>query len=433
MCEDAAEGARTQGRKVFVTPRFWRQSVPSLRFLSVYASLRPCVLASFLALATFTPAALPAQNPQPDLESSRKRLEDIRAERDRLRREQQQLEGQVRDAGAELRNIERQREVTNRLVNELERQMRGLGDQLLSSSQQLALAQDNLADRRAVLDRRLVEIYKRGPLYTFQVLLTAESFGDLLSRYKYLYLQNRQDRSLVEDIARLGNRIRQQHGELVDVQEDLDRRREERASELKSYEILAEERSARLTRLRRSNESTQQRISALERDEARLNDVLASLERARRATRGPAPRAAASTGDELTTADLGSLDWPVQGRILFRFGRDTLPSGAVIRRNGIGIAAAAGTPVKAVSGGRVALVQRLGTYGLTVVVEHGNGYFSLYMQLGSAAVTAGSTVQKGETIGTVGGENTDQGPHLYFEIRGENQIALDPADWLRRR
>jgi len=217
------------------------------------------------------------------------------------------------------------------------------------------------------------------------------------------------------------------------VQEDLDRRREERASELKSYEILAEERSARLTRLRRSNESTQQRISALERDEARLNDVLASLERARRAARGPAPRAATAAGDELTTADLGSLDWPVQGRILFRFGRDTLPSGAVIRRNGIGIAAPAGTPVRAVSGGRVALVQRLGTYGLTVVVEHGNGYFSLYMQLGSAAVSAGSTVQKGETIGTVGGENTDQGPHLYFEIRGENQIALDPADWLRRK
>lgn len=395
--------------------------------------MRHCALATVLALATATPPLLRAQNPQPDVESSRKRLEDIRAERDQLRREQQRLESQVRDAGAELRNIERQREVTNRLVNELERQMRGLGDQLLSSSQQLALAQDNLADRRAVLDRRLVEIYKRGPLYTFQVLLTAESFGDLLSRYKYLYLQNRQDRSLVDDIARLEGRIRQQRGELVDVQEDLDRRREERASELKSYEILAEERSARLNRLRRSNESTQQRISALERDEARLNEVLANLERARRANRGPAPRPAAAAGNELTTADLGSLDWPVQGRILFRFGRDTLPSGAVIRRNGIGIAAPAGTAVKAVSGGRVALVQRLGTYGLTVVLEHGNGYFSLYMQLGSATVTAGSTVQKGDTIGTVGGENTDQGPHLYFEIRGENQIALDPADWLRRR
>jgi septal ring factor EnvC (AmiA/AmiB activator) len=380
-----------------------------------------------------TADGLAAQTPQPDYEASRRRLEDIRAERDRLRREQQRLESQVRDAGAELRNIERQREVTNRLVNELERQMRGLGDQLLNSSQELALAQDNLLDRRAVLERRLIDIYKRGPLYTFQVLLTAESFGDLLSRYKYLYLQNRQDRSLVHDIGRLETRIRQQRGELVTVQEDLDRRREERASELKSYVALADERSAKLGRLRRSSESTRERISTLERDEARLNEVLAALERARRAPRAGAPRPVNAGGGDLTTADLGSLDWPVSGRILFQFGRDTLPSGAVIRRNGIGIGAAAGTPVKAVSSGRVALVQRLGTYGLTVVLEHGNGYFSLYMQLATASVAKDETVQRGATVGTVGGTNTDQGPHLYFEIRGENQIALDPADWLRRR
>ncbi len=385
----------------------------------------------FLLLLMAGPLA--AQNPPPDLEQSKRRLEDIRAERERLRREQDRLESQVRDAGAELRNIERQREATNRIVNELERQMRGLGDRLLSSSQQLALAQDNLADRRAVLQRRLVDIYKRGPLYTFQVLLTAESFGDLVSRYKYLYLQNRQDRSLVDDIGHLEGRIRLQRGELVNVQEDLDRRRDERTSELKSYEILADERAARLSGLKRSSDATQQRISGLERDEARLNEVLASLEKARRGSRAAPAAPTSPGGNDLTTADLGSLDWPVQGRILFRFGRDTLPSGAVIRRNGIGIGAPAGTAVKAVSSGRVALVQRLGTYGLTVVVEHGNGYFSLYMQLGSAGVAAGETVQKGQTIGTVGGENTDQGPHLYFEIRGENQIALDPTDWLRRR
>jgi septal ring factor EnvC (AmiA/AmiB activator) len=81
----------------------------------------------------------------------------------------------------------------------------------------------------------------------------------------------------------------------------------------------------------------------------------------------------------------------------------------------------------------VALVQRLGTYGLTVVLEHGNGYFSLYMQLAAASVETGATVTRGQVIGTVGGDNSEYGSHLYFEIRGENQIALDPTDWLRRR
>ena len=141
----------------------------------------------------------------------------------------------------------------------------------------------------------------------------------------------------------------------------------------------------------------------------------------------------APAAGSLTTADLGKLDWPVQGTIVYKFGRDTLPSGGVIRWNGIGIGAPAGTPVKAVEGGQVGLVGNVGTYGLTVAVEHGNGYWSLYMQLQSAAVKQGEKVVRGQTVGTVGGANSDYGPHLHFEIRGENQIALDPTAWLRRR
>ena len=68
-----------------------------------------------------------------------------------------------------------------------------------------------------------------------------------------------------------------------------------------------------------------------------------------------------------------------------------------------------------------------------VAVEHGNGYWSLYMQLQGANVKQGEKIARGQVIGTVGGGNSDYGSHLHFEIRGENQIALDPAGWLRRR
>lgn len=112
-------------------------------------------------LAVSGPASLAGQQPV-DLEKSRQRLEQIRAERDRLRQNQERLQGQVRDAGRELDNLERQRETANRIVNELERQIGGLGGQLDNTSVQLTLTEDNLADRRAVLERRLVDIYKRG-------------------------------------------------------------------------------------------------------------------------------------------------------------------------------------------------------------------------------------------------------------------------------
>lgn len=384
--------------------------------------------ATVVAVLTVPSAA--AQNPPPpgDLEQSRKRIEEIRAERERLERQRSRLQGQMQDVTSELRTLERQRDITNRLVNELERQISGLGSQLDQSSAELILAQDNLTERRAVLNRRLVDIYKRGPLYTWRVLLTAESFGDLLSRYKYLYLTSRQDRSILTDVSRLSSRIGRQRTQLREVLSQLDNRRSERESEMRRYASLAADRESRLRNIRRSSQETAARINTLERDEARLNEILAALER-RRGGR----TAAASGPATLTTEDIGRLDWPVEGRIVYRFGRDTLPGGGVIRWNGIGIGTAAGTPVKAVEGGKVALVQRLSTYGLTVILEHGSGYYSVYSQLAVANVAVGSQVEKGESLGVVGGANTDYGPHLHFEIRGENQIALDPTDWLRRR
>lgn len=374
-------------------------------------------------------APLAAQQTPADLERSRTRLAEIRAERERLQQQQTRLRGQVTDVGAELRNIERQRETTNRLVNEIEVQISGLGSELQRSTAELALAQDNLLERRAVLQRRLADIYKRGRLYTFQVLLTAASFSDLLTRYKYLYLTSRQDKALVGEVESLTGRVQRQRNDLLGIQSELDRRRREREAELESFALLAQQRQSRLRDLQRSSSQTQQRLTTLQRDEARLNDLLASLERARRAAEN---RTGAAAGG-LTTADLGRLDWPVEGRVVFQFGRESLPTGGVIVRNGIGIAASAGTAVKAVEAGTVALRQNLGTYGLTVVVEHGNGFYSLYAQLATANVTLGTAITRGQTIGTVGGGGSEHGPHLYFEIRGQNQIALDPTAWLRSR
>jgi septal ring factor EnvC (AmiA/AmiB activator) len=306
--------------------------------------------------------------------------------------------------------------------------------QIDRSSAELILAEDNLADRRAVLQRRLVDIYKRGPLYTFQALFAAESFGDLLSRYKYLYLTSRQDRSLVKDVESLRNRVVSERNSILNVRNQLARTREEREAEYAKYTDLAKARERRRQALQQSARKTEQRLTALQKDEARLNGLLAALEKARldEAARGGVRGGVGAPGS-LTTADIGKLDWPVEGTIVYRFGRDTLPSGGIIRWNGVGIATAVGTPVKAVEAGKVRLVGQFGTYGLTIVLEHGNGYYSVYSHLQSAGTKLGASVAKGDALGTVGGENSDYGPHLHFEIRGANQVALDPAEWLRKR
>lgn len=382
-------------------------------------------------LSDCPPVRLSAQATTPDLEESRRRLEEIKKERERLQNDRERLQSEVHDLNQELDNIERQRLATNRLVNELDAQISGLNSQVDRVTAGLLLAQDNLAEKKAVLGRRLADIYKRGSLWSFEVLVSAESFGDLLSRSKYLYLSSRQDRTLLDEVEKLRQTVQSQRDELLGVRTQLGQRRDEREDELRHYGELAGERARRLRDSRRSAKDTEARLGQLERDEAKLTDFIAAAERARtaRASRGGEP----ATPGTITTADIGKLDWPVDGPIVITYGRQTLPNGAVVRRNGIGIAAAMGTPIKAVESGKVILSGAMSTYGLSIIIDHGNGYYSFYSQLLEAAVKSGATVTKGDVIGKVGGKNSDEGPHLYFEIRGANGIALDPAEWLKKK
>src|SRR3954449_4451381 len=253
-------------------------------FRCVLAALLPsCPAARLAAITILFSYVVPAHaQGAPDLEESRRRLEEIRAERDRLQHQRERLQGQVHDVNDELSNLERQRESTQRIVSEIERQIGGLTGQLDRSSAELILAEDNLAERRAVLERRLVDIYKRGQLYTFQALFAAESFGDLLSRYKYLYLTSRQDRALVTDVEQLRNRVVVERNTILNVRTQLDRSRQEREAEVAKFTELAQARARLLESLQRSARSTERRLTALQKDEARLNGLLAALERARR-------------------------------------------------------------------------------------------------------------------------------------------------------
>jgi len=387
------------------------------------------MLLTALALLA-SPISLPAQRPQPleqQLQDNQRRLEDIRRERSQVEQELEQLRTQAHSLADELSNIERQKETTNRIVNELDRQIGGLSRQIDQITVDLILAQDALEEKRAVLERRLEDIYKRGPLYAYQVLLASESFGDLLSRYKYLYLVSRQDRLLANDMFKLRDRIARERQVLLDARDALARRKAERTQELQRYQTLEREHQASLRETRRSSRAAAQRLSELERNERTLNDRIAALERARREAeaRGAGVGAAA-----ITTADIGRLDWPVPGRVIYQFGTAAGPNNTRLPWHGIGIGAPAGTPVRAVATGTVSLAGPLGTYLTSVLLDHGGGYYTFYGSLSDATVTRGERVIKGQLVGHVGGASSDEGPHLHFEIRGQGGIALDPVNWL---
>ncbi|HXY32026.1 MAG TPA: hypothetical protein VEI06_15060, partial [Gemmatimonadaceae bacterium] len=103
----------------------------------------------------------------------------------------------MHDLSDEVDNLNREAQVTERVVKQLDSQLITISTEIGHTSADLVRAQDEITVKRAILEHRLVDIYKRGPLYSYEVLLSAHSFGDLIARYKYLYLVALRDRNLV--------------------------------------------------------------------------------------------------------------------------------------------------------------------------------------------------------------------------------------------
>src|SRR5205823_1701651 len=160
-------------------------------------------------------------------------------------------------------------------------------------------------------------------------------------------------------------------------------------------------RAGNLAAAKRQSQQTEERLARVRATEAQLTNVIASLEADRRRAEGARPSAPRNTST-IKTTDYGKLDWPVDGPLLYTYGKAQTASNTTIRWDGVGIKATVGTPVRSVAPGRVASVGQLGTYGLTVIVDHGGGDYSIYASLARANVRPGDTVVKGQAVGTVG-------------------------------
>ena len=382
-----------------------------------------------LCVSALFPSPARAQSSDVRLKANRDELERIRRERETLQQHMNKLQSTAHSISDELQNINRQHDVTKRVVSSLDEQLGFIKDQVTGTSASLVRAEDEAVAKRAILNHRLAEIYKRGPLFDFQALLSADSFGELIARYKYLHEIAVHDRSLVHRVDELRSTIGSRRRQLVTLQSDVQENRQEKAQEDARLQALEQQRQQSLVRVQADSRKTQQRLAQVKKSESRLNNIIAGIEADRR--RGSSKASAVARGaSSIRTSDYGRLDWPVDGNILYNFGRVVRPDNTTLRWNGIGITAAPGTPVHAVAAGDVVLAGQLGTYGQTVIVEHGGGDYSVYGSLSRMNVSKGAHISKGQVVGEVGTSDPDLPAHLHFEIR-HGGPAVDPATWLR--
>lgn len=300
-----------------------------------------------------------------------------------------------------------------------------------------------------------------------------EKFARTLTYYDYLSKarmeQLRVFNETLRQLANVEKDIASQQAQLLAQSGNLDSRRQE-------LEAERDKRKAVLAKLNSDLKQRDQKLQAREQDQAELGKVLKTIEEtlarqareaeearqkaliaqreaeqrrqqeALAARQAPAEAPAEPPKKALTTlgpmvsgdgasyggafsAARGKLPWPVNGRLLARFG-DARGGDARAKWDGVMISASSGTQVRAVHGGRVVFADWLRGAGLLVILDHGNGYLSLYGHNQRLLKSAGDVVKAGEAISTVGDSGGQESAGLYFAIRQQGRPS-DPAQWCR--
>lgn len=375
-----------------------------------------------LAGAALVLAVMLLAAPPEDREAVERQLAQLRVELEALAAERQRLSQEEAAALAALE--ESDRAVAASLVRERE-----LEAELAASEARLHAAAAELRERREAIE---LEKARLSAIARLAFLLGRDA-----ARVSLLVPKQGTDRAhavaalayLKAERARLIGRLRA-HAEaaaslLAQTEAEsrtLAQRRETLRAERERLEGLRQEQQERGRALRRSRELAEARVHALDREAAQLRALLDRL----MDVFADSPRfmAGASFGERR-----GALPWPVRGKVVERFG-----SGDELGRprRGLGISAPEGSPVRAVAHGRVAYADWLPGLGLLLVVEHGDGFLSLYGHLATILVEAGEWVEEGQTVALLGRSGGIDEAKLHFEIRHRGQ-ALDPLPWLSRR
>ena len=368
--------------------------------------------------------ALPFAGVADDAKQKQAELDELRARIQRVQRDLARDLGQRDELTGQLRRTEEELARAVTALREANLELQFTQERLAKLESEQRARKAALAAERNALSGQVRAAYLAGREEKMKLLLNQQdpaTFGRVLTYYDYL---NRARAARIE-------RVNTQLARLARLEEEI-------ATELKGQERALAERERLLASL---SSMRDQRAGLLVKVDARIRDRNTELRRLQEDERALSELVQslldvfADIPDQLADRTRfrelrGKLEWPSGGQVVARFGEPR--ADGRLKWNGMMIASPAGTPVRAISYGRVAFADWMPHYGLLVVIEHGDGFMSLYGHNQAAYKEVGDWVEAGEIVAATGDSGGQQRSALYFEIRNGRDV-VDPRQWLRRR
>ena len=367
-------------------------------------------------------------------------IDALKEERDAIRAQRQEKQAIVEQLEAYKASVVEQKRAMD------ERNMYTL-QQIQLNSDEIALYDEMIADKekelveaerleKEQLDRyrsRVRAMEENGSLGYLALILKTTSLGELLTAMDDIGEIMESDKELEDAYIAARKNTEEVKAEYEEYRADINAKQDVLRAEQAELEKDIEEAINLILDIQNNLEERQAEydeiMAAEDAANANIDKLVAELEAQRRAEQ--ANNGGGSSGAGSGANSTGSFIWPVASYVYVssRFGQRVHPiTGEIKNHTGIDIASNQGTTIYAADGGTITLAAWNGGYGNCVMIDHGNGYVTLYGHMSSIAVSQGQTVSQGDTIGYVGSTGNSTGPHLHFEVL-KNGTRIDPEQF----
>ncbi len=369
--------------------------------------------AAFAGVIPYTspPTSRPPSG-SPSLPAKQEELMRVQRRLDAERRRLTQTRRRERRVSDETQRLDRQLETTEARLARLSTDLQRTRQRAEAAASALARAEMALARRRTVLAGRLRDLNRYGRAGYLDVVLGASSFPEFVTRARLVTSVVRSDARLIRSYTEDRDRVAALREDLQSQQRRLQalvRENEERRQQL--TEQVAAKRAV-LDAIVRERAAAEQAVEDLEEDSAALEALIQRLQ-----------GGTAST----TRWSMAAIAWPLRGAITSRFGVRRHPIFRLRQfHQGVDISGPMGSQVRAAFGGTVLFAGWFGGYGKLIVIDHGDGFSTLYGHLSGIGIAPGQQVTRGQVIGRVGSTGYSTGPHLHFEVR-HNGKPINPG------
>ena len=374
------------------------------------------------------------------LSSLKDQQAQIQKELDQVNSKLDELESDIAQAEQYQSTLTQQINLNQQKMGVMDQQLTQLSSDLEESEEQLAQTVENIAAKETEIEDttdqyklRMRAMYMAGETSSLELLLEAESFGDLLTNIEMMKAISQHDTELLETLRAQKTDLENQKTQAQRVQEDIKAQQEDISAQRQEMQALNQEREAAYA----ESESAMQDVE-LEKEQFEQNaaakiaeqkqieaEIQAEIKRLQEENE---KKQQAANGGKPTTFTDGRFIRPTNSGYYISSGYGSRWGSF---HSGIDITAGGcyGAPIYAAASGTVITASSHWSYGNYVVIDHGGGYSTLYAHASSLAVSKGQYVNQGDVIAYIGSTGQSTGPHLHFEIR-VNGNTQNPSNWV---